>query len=45
LGADKYERLVERSRVLAVGENKWTKDKLKDLRADLREKIKNINNT
>ncbi len=45
LGADKYERLVERSRVLAVGEHKVTKDKLKDLRADLREKIKNINNT
>tara|TARA_Y100000310_G_C20325613_1_gene642835 strand:+ start:42 stop:413 length:372 start_codon:yes stop_codon:yes gene_type:complete len=42
LGVDRYNRLIDKSAVLAVGENKVTNDKLKDLRADLREKLKKL---
>ncbi len=42
LGEQRYANLIEKSRVLAVGEHKVTKDKLKDLRAELREKLKKL---
>ena len=42
LGEEKYEALLKRSRILSVGLNKWTKEKLKCLREDLKEKIKNL---